>query len=129
PSGGDHEELRGKIEDVQGSTMEEREEQDQGCVQVAVPSDTGTAVGIGGGYGNLGPSRRRKTDCEIREGCCGCALLPYYVSSLEVLQGSTRAGLLGEATVNLADYVEVIKASSVSFHLKTEAILHVSISS
>ncbi|CAL9068128.1 uncharacterized protein LOC135671739 [Musa acuminata AAA Group] len=41
--------------------------------------------------------------------------------------GSTRAGLLGEAIVNLADYVEVFRASSVSFHLKTEAILHVTI--
>ncbi|KAJ0970214.1 hypothetical protein J5N97_023091 [Dioscorea zingiberensis] len=44
--------------------------------------------------------------------------------------GSTKAGYLGESTINLADYVEVFKPSSVSLPLKglnTGAILHVTI--
>ncbi|KAM0938881.1 putative NT-type C2 domain-containing protein [Dioscorea sansibarensis] len=44
--------------------------------------------------------------------------------------GSTKAGYLGETTINLADYADVFKPSSVSLPLKgsnTAAILHVTI--
>ncbi|WOL00203.1 hypothetical protein Cni_G08916 [Canna indica] len=41
--------------------------------------------------------------------------------------GSSKHGVLGEAAVNLADYVEVFKAFTVSLHLKAGSMLHVSI--
>ncbi|XP_077241808.1 uncharacterized protein LOC143882217 isoform X2 [Tasmannia lanceolata] len=47
-----------------------------------------------------------------------------------VLTGSSKAGLLGEVTVDFAEYAESIKPSSVSLPLKTSnssAILHVTI--
>ena len=48
--------------------------------------------------------------------------------SLQGLQGSSKAGVLGDVTVNLADYAAVFNAASVSLPLKasnTGTILHV----
>lgn len=49
------------------------------------------------------------------------------------MQGSSKAALLGEATVNLSEYAEAFKPSVVTFPLKGSpapgALLHVSISS
>jgi hypothetical protein len=46
------------------------------------------------------------------------------------VQGSSKAALLGEATVNLAEYADAFKPSAVTFPLKGSpgALLHVSIS-
>ncbi|RWW64600.1 hypothetical protein BHE74_00028150, partial [Ensete ventricosum] len=56
-----------------------------------------------------------------------CAPLPTATEPPMGLQGSSKPGLLGEVTVNLADYFEVFKASSVALPLKAGAIFHVSI--
>jgi hypothetical protein len=46
------------------------------------------------------------------------------------VQGSSKAALLGEATVNLAEYADAFKPSAVTLPLKGSlgALLHVSIS-
>ncbi|KAJ8511145.1 hypothetical protein OPV22_001579 [Ensete ventricosum] len=56
-----------------------------------------------------------------------CAPLPTATEPPMGLQGSSKPGLLGEVTVNLADYFEVFKASSVALPLKAGAIFHVTI--
>lgn len=45
------------------------------------------------------------------------------------VQGSSKAALLGEATVNLAEYADALKPSAVTLPLKGSpgALLHVSI--
>ena len=45
------------------------------------------------------------------------------------VQGSSKAALLGEATVNLADYADALKPSAVTLPLKGSpgTLLHVSI--
>ncbi|WOL10125.1 hypothetical protein Cni_G18879 [Canna indica] len=50
-------------------------------------------------------------------------LYKFLVSAV----GSARAGFLGEATINLADYVEIFKATSVSLPLMAGALLNVTI--
>jgi hypothetical protein len=46
------------------------------------------------------------------------------------VQGTSKAALLGEATVNLAEYADALKPSAVTLPLKGSpgALLHVSIS-
>ncbi|URD82164.1 ATP-dependent RNA helicase [Musa troglodytarum] len=61
--------------------------------------------------------------CDPKSGKINEKFYQFLVSA----QGSSKPGLLGEVTVNLADYFEVFKASSVALPLKAGAILHVTI--
>ncbi|CAD5196916.1 unnamed protein product [Musa acuminata subsp. malaccensis] len=61
--------------------------------------------------------------CDPKSGKINEKLYQFLVSA----QGSSKPGLLGEVTVNLADYFEVFKASSVALPLKAGAILNVTI--
>lgn len=56
-----------------------------------------------------------------------CLLCTNFVG---LLQGSSKTGFLGEATINFADYAESVKPLSLSLPLKATnsgAVLHVSV--
>lgn len=69
---------------------------------------------------------RRDSHCVFQ-----ALIFKFIIDLIQIfIQGSTKAGLLGETSINLADYAQVFKPYSVSLPLKgsnSGAILHVSI--
>ncbi|XP_042467497.1 probable DNA double-strand break repair Rad50 ATPase isoform X1 [Zingiber officinale] len=63
----------------------------------------------------------------VRDAKSGKMNEKWYQFLVSKTQGPNELGVLGEGTVNLTDYGEVFKASSISLHLKAGTILHVTI--
>ncbi|KAL5747481.1 hypothetical protein ACOSP7_024481 [Xanthoceras sorbifolium] len=96
--------------------------------------------------GDVGKPTARLEKAAIQDGCCRWGSPVYetvkFVRELKtgkisekiyhfiVSTGSSKAGLLGEVSIDFADYAEATKASTVSLPLKnsrSKAVLHVSI--
>ncbi|GKU95291.1 hypothetical protein SLEP1_g8668 [Rubroshorea leprosula] len=96
--------------------------------------------------GDVGKPTLRLDKAMVQEGCCRWENPVYEtvkfvrepkngkinqkIYHLIVSTGSAKGGLIGEASVDFADYVEAIKASALSLPLKnstSKAVLHVSI--